>query len=241
MQKTSQLYKEILAKEHRKECRLGIDESHMLLAGIRHWYGEDKLISMNTHMRVFAKDTPSVGNCIAGEIDVEMLKPEVTIPRQAVLIPQIRITDGKRYSEWISKGMFYVDTRSITGEGTEAEKITLHGYDDMLKTEQDYPSSKLAWPAKDIDVVREIAAFIQVDLDERTVEIMTKGYPVQYPGNLTCRETLGYIAAMYGGSFVMNDLGELRLITLNSIPPETNFLTNENYDAITFGGDRIIV
>lgn len=241
MQKVSEIYNEIISGDHYKETRLGVAPSNYTIAGISNWYGEDKLISMGTSFRLFSKDEPSVGNCIAGEIDIEMLKPDDVIPRQALLVPQIRITDGRRYSEWISKGMFYVDTRNINGEGTEAEKITLHGYDDMLKTEQDYPSSKLAWPAKDIDVVREIADYIQVTIDPRTIAIMTKGYLVQLPSDLTCRETLGYVAAMYGGSFIMSDIGELRLVALNSIPPEANYLTTENYDAITFGGDRIIV
>lgn len=241
MQKTSELYQSILAGEHKKETRLGIAPSNHTIAGISNWYGENKLISMGTSFRLFSKDEPSVGNCIAGEIDIEMLKPDEVIPRQALLVPQIRITDGARYSEWISKGVFYVDTRSLSGEGTAVETVRLHGFDDMLKTEQDYPSSKLAWPAKDIDVVREIADYIQVTIDPRTIAIMTKGYLVQLPSDLTCRETLGYIAAMYGGSFIMSDIGELRLVALNSIPPETNYLTTETYDAITFGGDRIIV
>jgi hypothetical protein len=241
MQKVSEIYNEIISGDHYKETRLGVAPSNFLIAGITDWYGENMLISMSTAVRVFSKDTPSVGNCASGEINVVMLKPSAEIPRQALLVPQIRITDGKRYSEWISKGKFYVDTRSISGAGTAVESITLHGYDDMMKAEQDYPSSTLSWPAKDINVVKEIAKFMGISLDPRTTEIMTKGYMVQYPSDLTCRETLGYIAAMYGGSFVMSDIGKLRLITMNSMPAETNFLTTENYDAITFGGDRILV
>ena len=241
MQSTSELYQSILAGEHRKESRLGIADKSSTIANIKNWYGENMLISMSTAVRVFAKDTPSVGNCASGEINIVMLKPADEIPRQALLVPQIRITDGKRYSEWISKGKFYVDTRSISGEGTAVESITLHGYDDMMKAEQDYPASTLSWPAKDINVVKEIAKFMGISLDTRTTEIMTKGYMVQYPSDLTCREVLGYIAAMYGGSFVMSDIGKLRLITMNSMPAETNFLVTENYDAITFGGDRILV
>lgn len=241
MQKVSEIYNEIISGDHYKETRLGVAPSNFLIAGITDWYGEDKLISVNTYMRVFAKDTPSVGNCIAGEIDVEMLKPGATIPRQALLVPQIRITDGTRHSEWISKGMFYVDTRNITGEGTEAEKITLHGYDDMLKTEQDYPSSKLAWPAKDIDVVREIASAMDVDIDKRTIDFMTAGYLVEYPSGYSQREVLGYIGAMYAGSWIMNDVGELRLITMYNIPKESRVLIDRRGNALTIGGVRIRV
>ena len=70
---------------------------------------------------------------------------------------------------------------------------------------------------------------------------MTWGYPVQYPAEYSCREVLGFIAAMYAGCFVISDLGELRLVALNSIPPETRRLITKDGFAITFGGVRILV
>lgn len=40
----------------------------------------------------------------------------------------------------------------------DVQWLKIHGYDAILFAEQDYPAdSKLTWPAKDIDVVREIA------------------------------------------------------------------------------------
>lgn len=241
MQETSDLYKQILGSTHWKETRLLIgpkDASINLMTA----YYDDVLRSINTSIRLFSEDTPSVGDCISGEINVSMNMPKSQPPRQGKLVPQIRLTDGQRHSEWISKGVFYIDTRKKSGEKSGIEVLTLTGFDAMLRSEQEYPSSALAWPASDIDVVREIAAFMDVDVDPRTVEMMTKGYKVQYPGGeYSCRETLGYIAAMYGGCFIMNDIGQLRLVKLNSIPKGTNYLIDNNGFAITFGGVRILV
>lgn len=241
MQETSDLYKQLLDSPHWKETRLLIgpkDASMNLMTA----YYDDVLRSINTSIRLFSEDTPSVGDCISGEIKVSMNMPKTHPPRQGKLVPQIRLTDGQRYSEWISKGVFYIDTRKKSGEKSVIELLTLTGFDAMLRSEQEYPSSTLAWPASDIDVVREIAAFMDVDVDPRTVEMMTKGYKVQYPGGeYSCRETLGYIAAMYGGCFIMNDIGQLRLVKLNSIPKGTNYLIDNNGFAITFGGVRILV
>ena len=39
----------------------------------------------------------------------------------------------------------------------------------------------------------------------------------------------------------MTGEGRLYLVPLVSIPPETNYLVTEYGDAITFGGDRILV
>lgn len=235
MQSTTELYKKLLSTNYRVETRLAINGTDPDYA-----YGMDTLISMKTARQVFAESTPRVGCCVSGEITVEMLKPAEAIPKRAKLVPFIRLTDGTRYSEWIQKGVYYIDTRKTTEDGTSIKIITFNGFDDMLKTEQDYPASTLEWPARDIDVVNEIAKFIGVGVDPRTAAIMTDAYPVQYPSAYTCRETLGYIAAMYGGCFVMSDLGELLLVVLGDAP-DVDFLGNEDGYLITFGGEYIIV
>ena len=265
MQNTSELYNDLLAginankPNHKYEVRLAIGETGKLItksgdsitfggvsilvgaSGADGGYDEGILVSVGTGCRVFSENTPTVGCCVAAEIDIEMLKPYGDIPKRARMVPYVRLTDGSRYSEWIQKGVYYIDTRTKKEDGTSIEKIVIHGYDDMLKAEQDYPSSTLSWPAKDIDVVREIAAFMGVAVDPRTVELMTDGYLVQYPAGYSCREVLGYIAAMYAGCFIMSDLGELRLVALNGIPEETRYLVNAEGYAITFGGVRILV
>lgn len=265
MQQTSELYKELLAAYNtgrpniRTETRLAVGANGVLITkqgdaitfggtsilvgatGADGGYDESLLVAMHTDFRVFSQDQLSVGGCVAAEITVEMLKPLGEVPRQARLVPYVRLTDGVRFSEWIQKGVFYVDTREKLGVGTSVERVRLHGYDSMLKAEQDYPTSTLSWPAKDVDVVREIAEYIDVSLDPRTVDILTHGYQVQYPGEYSCREVLGYIAAMYAGCFVMSDTGELRLITFYSIPKETRYLVDSAGQPITFGGVKILV
>jgi hypothetical protein len=242
MQETSDLYKDLYRNDHRTETRLLIGSKDAPISDIQTAYYEDSLRSLSTSMRMFSEDTPAVGGCMSGEIKVVMNYPQTQPPRQAKLVPQIRLTDGVRNSEWISKGVFFIDTRRKTGEGTKVESLTLTGFDAMLRTEQDYPTSKLTWPATDIDVVREIAAFIGVEIDQRTIGTMDRGYRVQYPGGeYSCRDTLGYIAAMYGACFIMNDVGQLHLVKLNSFPKETNYLIDSNGFAITFGGVRILV
>lgn len=259
MQQTSELYKQLLASAHSFDTRLAIGETGVLITkqgdsitfggtsilvgatGADGGYDESLLISMSTNARVFGGDTPTVGDCVSGEIDIEMHKPYGDIPKQARMVPYVRLTDGTRVSEWIQKGVFYIDTRTKKEDGSSIEKIVIHGYDDMMKAERDYPSSNLSWPAKDIDVVREIASFMGVSVDGRTVGLMTRGYKVQYPSEHSCREVLGFIAAMYAGCFIMSDLGELRLIPLNGIPKETSYLISTDGFSITFGGVRILV
>lgn len=259
MQKTSALYQELLSTDHRIETRLAIGETGVLItkrgeaitfggvsiltgsSGADGGYDETMLMSMETDSRVFSDDMPSVGDCISSQIDIEMLKPFGEIPSMARMVPYVRLTAGNRFSEWVQKGVFYIDTRIEKEDGTGIEKIVIRGYDDMLKAEQDYPASTLSWPAKDIDIVREIAAFIGVSIDARTIPIINRGYTIQYPAGYSCRDVLGYIAAMYAGCFIMTDVGELRLVTIYGIPKETRNLIDRSGAAITFGGVKILV
>lgn len=144
-------------------------------------------------------------------------------------------------SEWIQQGVFYIDTRKITHNDDGLDVLDLHGYDAMLKADQDYASTNLDFPALDIDIVAEIATKMDVPVDARTYDIMTGGYTLPLPTNYSCREILGYIASMYAGTFIMNDVGELRLVSILELPPETRYLVDKYGYAITFGGDRILV
>ena len=237
MQKTSDLYKEILSGEHWKEYRLVIGDvanndggylvtelnEAILFGGVRilvgggyadSGYAEDRIVTMNTYGGLFSENMPVVGECVAGEISATILKPKADIPRMSRVIPFVRLCNGEKQSEWIRKGVYYIDKHSYSGEETELMQI--HGFDAMLFSEADFPSSDDEWPRTDIDVVRDIATEMGVALDPRTEAIMNKGYMVQYPAEYSQREVLGFLAAMYAGSFVMSENGELRLIQLGA-------------------------
>lgn len=257
MQVTSSLYKEIISGEHWKEYRLVIGErgklitelnEAILFGGVRiltaasgadNGYAEDIIVSMQTSGGLFPEEMPVVGECIAGEISATIIRPKGDIPRMSRVVPYVRLVNSEKKSEWIQKGVYYIDKRSFSGEDNEL--LTIHGFDSMMFAEADFPSSTKQWPRKDIDVVRDIADAMDVPVDPRTVEIMKRGYLVQYPAEYSQRETLGFLAAMYAGSFIMSDSGELRLVQFSAIPKETSFLIDHAGFAITFGGDRIYV
>ena len=257
MQETSSLYKEILSGEHWKEYRLVIGErgklitelnEAILFGGVRilveasgadGGFAEDLIVSMKTYCGIFPESMPVVGECIAAEISATIMKPKADIPRMSRVVPYVRICNSEKQSEWIKKGVYFIDRRSYSGEDNELMEI--HGYDAMLFSEADFPSSNADWPRTDINVVRDIAKEMDVTVDPRTVAIMNKGYKVQYPSEYSQREVLGFLAAMYAGTFVMSDNGELRLIQMNAIPKETSFLTDNAGFILTIGGDRILV
>lgn len=257
MQTTSPAYRRILSGNHYFETRLAIGEGGLLTdeggdaldfggdtilidtGGPEDGYGENMLISVTTSNQIFSQE-PGVGATCAGEINVEMVKPTADIPQRARMALFVRACNDTEKSEWIAQGTFWVDTRSeLKAEGWT--KLTLHGYDAMLDLEADYPDSRLDFPARDISVVEEIANAMGLAVDPRVYDILTDGNAVEYPGEYSCREVLGYIGAMYAGNWILTADGSLMLITLDALPPETSYLVDEAGDEITFGGDVIIV
>ena len=258
MQETSSLYKRLLADPgHWKEYTLVIGEQGVLVdefsnritfggtailvasTGANSGFQENSIISMSTQKSIFSESNPTVGNCISGQITVETMKPKGEIPRRARLAPYVRLTNGIEHSEWIPKGVFFIDHREYSGD--ENERMVINGYDHIILTEDDFPSSTNEWPRTDIDVVRDIASEIETSVDSRTLQVMNKGYKINYPAEYSMREVLENIAAMYAGSFVMSDTGELLLVTMFGIPKETSYLIDNVGFAVTFGGDRILV
>ena len=233
MQTTSALYQTILADDnHWFETRLVID-------GVG-TYGETDLFSISTSHEMF-HSTPTIGSAVAGEINVKMVYPQnVTIPTMAKLKPQVRVCNATDQSEWIAQGIYYIDTRERTISDTGEDVLILHGYDAMLQAEQMY-NGRITTDSTDVDMVDEIAYQMGVSVDSRTYNNMTAAYTVPFPVGYTYREILGYIAAMYVGCFIFNETGELRLVSILELPPETNYLIDNAGDAITFGGDRILV
>ena len=259
MQQTSELYKQILQNpNHWFEASLVIGESGLLLdnkgdyivfgagansvrilvdtGGAESGFNDSQLISMTTSSKVFADDIPQCGCAIASEIDVEMLAPLTEVPRKARIVPYVRITDGTNFSEWIQKGVYYVDTRE-TSVGVGGQNILkFHGYDSMVETDVDFPSiSTHNFPCSDVQLIQDISGFLKINVDERTLDIMTDNYQIGLPLGYSIREVLQQIAGAYCGNFIINDVGELRLIQINEMPQETNLLIdNEGYQ-IVFG------
>lgn len=233
MQTTSDLYQRIISgQNYWFEARLVID-------GVG-TFGEDQLFNISTNIEMF-QNTPEVGSTASGEIEVRMLQPKVDIPKMAKLRPQVRIRNTNSISEWLAQGIYFIDTRETSKSEGGVEVLTIHGFDAMLKAEQMFASTRITGDSTDIQMVNEIARIMGVSVDQRTTELMTMGYTIPLPTGYTLREVLGYIASMYVGGFVMTDTGQLRLVSVLEIPPETNYLINENDDYITFGGDRILV
>ncbi len=236
MQDTSPTYKELLAGGYWLQTQLYIDNVV---------YGEGKIMegSLQTKNSLFQGDIPTVGGAVGGEIDVSLLGVDSSdVAKKAELRPHVRLVgeDGTT-SEWIAQGVYNVDKRSYN---KQTGVLTLHGYDKMLATEQWYTGSVVSGGVADVNIISRICSQVGITLDSETATYFStwgKSYKVTKPTDYTCRELLQAIAGWYGGNWCMTPVGKLRLVLLNSLPTETNYLVDNGGSAITFGGDRILV
>lgn len=260
MQQTDSTYNSLFAAGAPKQVRALIYRS----TNAYNVYGQDKIVSATTQAQMLDQNI-SIGGTYVKQLKLVLTNYSgmPTIPRMAKIIMQFRLSDGTTSSSWYPKGTFYIDTRDESYDGI----LTINAYDPMLKSEQPFtkPGEQGQWPRPDIravsdtrkpdGVVNTIAAAMGVEIDQRTFAIMNKGYGINYPGivlgddtpqysqdgAMSMRQVLGYIGAMYGGNWIITDENKLRLIVLGDIPVPTNYLIDQNNNAITIGGYRILV
>ena len=241
MRQTSALYKTLQADPgHVKQSRL-------IIGGVV--YDESQIVTLNTNEALFAENTLSIGGAIAREIDFAAFLDE-SVPKRAQIIHEVRLITSTQASEWLQKGVYYISTRSkdpLTGV------TTVHGFDAMMAAEQEWkPAQTDIFPMPMKDAVEKTAEILHLALDPRNVYKTGEDYKVSYPvadGNaseeeqvkgLSIRQVWRWIAAAMGGNFIINDLGELRLVPVNDATA-TAYLSDENGDAVTFGGDAILL
>lgn len=177
-------------------------------------YDETKIHSISTSNGLFG-DNPTIGGCGSGELSFSVTYNNETPARMARCVPYVRCKNATPLtSEWIKKGEYFIDERSMTKYQGGYQTMSVHAYDAMLKAESDYPSSMLSWPTADINVVTEIANTLGVLVDARTTALLNKAYSISTPVSNSMREVLSYIGAMYGANTIISDEGKLLMIPL---------------------------
>lgn len=228
MQNTTQAWKEIVATDgHYYETRVTIEGNVINEADIR---------SITRTRPGMPGQNPTIGGALAAEQTSTIHEPAFALPKQAQIVVETRARVNNRTSGWIPQGTYYVDTRS-TDEG-DISLLTLTAYDAMAKADADYPDTAHEWPYASKSVVAEIAAAIGVTVDSRTNDYLSANYKIDLPASYTMRETLGYIAAMYCGNFVITDGNKLRFIPLyNTGDFDFTYIADESGNALVFGNE----
>lgn len=168
--------------------------------------GETEYTVPLTDLKVTASENGSsdltIGNAQSSSITFSIYEYTIDLEnREMVLFEGLEVSDGN--IEYIQIGIF-----KITSATAEEGKTSYTGYDRMYSSMEMTYVSKLKYPNKDINIVKEICTqagitFVESTMDDKTISIATapKGY--------TRREMLGYLAARQGKNAVINSQGQL--------------------------------
>lgn len=168
--------------------------------------GETEYTVPLTDLKVTASENGSsdltIGNAQSSSITFSIYEDTVDLEnREMVLFEGLEVSEGN--IEYIQIGIF-----KITSATAEEGKTSYTGYDRMYSNMEMTYVSKLKYPAKDINIVKEICTqagitFVESTMDDKTISIATapKGY--------TRREMLGYLSARQGKNAVINSQGQL--------------------------------
>lgn len=203
------------------------------------YFDHDTILSVKVSHSLIQDYSQPIGNCIAGEIDLEVIEPDEAIPTMAEirLFVRVRSDSMDQVSGWANQGRYWIDTREIAGDGYAENVLRIHGYDAMLKAERDWTStSGITYPATDTVVVNRIASLMGVTVDSRTSQTLSNKYSISlaHLTSMTCREILSYIAIGYAGNWTITKDNTLLLLAAYSYPLETNLLTDEDGEVLEF-------
>lgn len=160
-------------------------------------------------------DKFGVGNAVAGSLKVTIL-PKSVIPTMSLVEVYFRVKNASLTSDWYPKGKYYIDVRKLDHNGY----LSLECYDAMLKTEYVFMESG-TWVSTTADiVVGMIATDTGITVNADTTTTITNDpkdvpyIPTIGEDGTTARDMLRYIAATYGGNFIIDEEGELKLVQL---------------------------
>lgn len=120
----------------------------------------------------------SIGNATSASLQFSVLTDE-TIPEAADVKIKMRFTDGRRYSEWLPAGTFFVANRKEDGV---VRKLTTFSCFDALRKADGSPWTDSFWDYIETqrkipmrDIIQDIAWNIGVEIDERTLPYIRDG------------------------------------------------------------------
>ena len=151
-------------------------------------------------MRLITEDPPEEGELVVSG-------GPLVIGGQTIILSKYAATD------WLPVGTFYISERE---RDWITNLVTIQAYDSMLRVNQSF-SSVTTWPKRMARAVEEIAALMEVEIDERTWEHVPE-IEIPDPTGSLISTVLGDIGALAGGNWVITPAGKLRLVPLTGRP-----------------------
>ena len=147
------------------------------------------------------EDDITIGSTVSAYIDVTMKNTGLLFENTEVELQIGLLTDNKY--EYVPMGIF----KAARPEEIDGRMIKFTAYDRMINTEVLFVS-ELTYPATALQVLNEACKLSGIT---RSTTGLGTLYIQEKPQGYTCREIIGYIAALYGKFAVIDRKGKLQL------------------------------
>lgn len=208
---TSQKYKDYITAPNREF------EARAIIDGVI--YGSDKVVEFAVEDMITGADELTIGTVIPTKLSIQLKTTDV-VPSNAKIVPEIRLNGSQGYTEWISMGEFYIDSRKYQNGVWSFECV-----DKLITTEQPYISS-LTYPVAMGSVFSEILDILGIESDVT----INSAFQIPYKDEtISIREMLSCIASAHGSNVKLSREGELIFIPLSpTLTPVATIMTS-NY------------
>lgn len=190
-------------------------------------YGMDKLKTCKITQGLFSKKPPTMGGTVASECKLTLLEEKENWPRGGAFSVRVRVWDEEEteYSDWMTLGQFYTDTRVQDGSTLE-----IYGLDAMIQFEQSWTDKVAAgslptsWPITASAATNLICGALDFQLATGTTldnqykfvglktAVTAEGTMDPVDETFTARDTLASVASAMGANWHITPDGKLRLV-----------------------------
>ena len=199
-------------------------------------YGNTNLCSGTLSDGIYEKI--GVGNVVSRKLDLKLWN--VTMDTSSPLVLSVAAVNADGTYTTINKGTYYIDTVATSPYSEYTEVVA---YDAILKSEVPFMKGGTYVTTTDQAVVQEIATAIGVSIEVNTASILASPITINEMPSIgdngtTMREMLSVVATMRGGNFIINDAGELELVSLLGKYDVARIVTidsNGDFELVPFG------
>jgi|GEM_PF-3674984 hypothetical protein len=190
-------------------------------------YYNDSLASGDCKLTHYLYDNYGVGNACFGKLNVTVFGPSPIAagPRECQLACRLVSADGQTSTAWVPQGTWYVN-KAVFDEDSDLVKLEL--FDGLALCDMDLfdggkaPSS-VTFPLTGAEMVQRICTRTGIGYPDTDTGFASVSCPDV--DRITCREALGYIAALAGGNFTMRKDGKLAFVPLAHMPSASSSAT----------------
>lgn len=176
-------------------------------------YDNDSVIDFDIEDIVIPSEDFTLGSVIPSRLTLAV-RADDTIATNAKIIPWVRLNGASGWTDWLSLGAFYIDSRTYQNK---VWKFVC--FDKLILSQQLYVSA-LVYPATMAQVFNEICSQLGYAVDSSVV--INPDYMIPYKDlEISMRTMLGYISSAHASSIRMTNDEKIAFVDFDPLAIKT--------------------